>query len=151
MRQVEDLLLVDGAEVALVERLRPFVTVYGTGLVNINAAAPKVLEALALAVASADSGGAVVSLVRKLVGFRDAGLVFEKADYVAMRAVLEQFAALAADEGSVFTAMVAMLTVGSTAFGGTAYGGASPAGEPLLQVEFVWDRESRRFVMWRER
>jgi len=102
-------------------------------------------------VASPERGGAVVSLVRKLAGFREAGLVFEKADYAAMRAELEQFAALTGDEGTVFTAMAAMLTVRSTAFGGTAYGGGSPEGGPVLQVDFVWDAQARRYAMWRER
>lgn len=151
MAHIEELLEVDRVDAALFARLRPFITVQGSGLVNINAAAPTVLEALGMAVASPQSGGAVVSLVRKLAGFRAAGLAFEKADYAAMRAALEQFAALAGDEGSVFTAMAAMLTVHSTAFGGTAFGGMSPSGEPVLQVDFVWDRQARRFVMWRER
>ncbi len=151
MMHVEDLLQVGGVDAALFERLRPFITVHGAGLVNINAAAPAVLETLGMAVASPEGGGAVVSLVRKLAGFREAGLAFEKADYTVMRSALEQFAVLTGDEGRVFTAMAAMLTVCSTAFGGTAYGGVSPAGEPVLQVDFVWDTQARRYAMWRER
>jgi type II secretory pathway component PulK len=151
MAHIEELLAIDRVDAALFDRLRPFITVHGSGLVNINAAAPAVLEALGTAVAPPQSGGAVVSLVRKLVDFREAGLAFEKADYVAMRSALEQFAALEGDEGTVFTAMVAMLSVHSTAFGGTAYRGGPVAGEPVLQVDFVWDTQARRFVMWRER
>jgi type II secretory pathway component PulK len=151
MAQVEDLLQIKGVDAALFARLRPFLTVHGAGLVNINAAAPAVIEVLGKAVAAPESGGAVVSLVRKLTGFREAGLAFEKAEYATMRAALEQFAALAGDEGTVFTAMAAMLTVQSTAFSGTAFGNGSSAGDPALQVDFVWDRQARRFVMWRER
>lgn len=151
MTHVEDLLQVAGVDAALFARLRPFMTVHGSGLVNINAAAPTVIEIVGLAVAAPERSGAVVPLVRKLVGFREAGLAFEKAEYAAMRAALEQFAVLAGDEGTVFTAMVAMLTVRSTAFSGTAYGGGSPAGNAELQVDFVWDTQARRFVMWRER
>ncbi len=151
MMHVEDLLQVGGVDAALFARLRPFITVHGAGLVNINAAAPAVLEMLGTAVASPESGGAVVSLVRKLAGFREAGLAFEKADYAAMRSALEQFAALTGDEGTVFTAMAALLAVRSTAFGATAFGGGSPAGGAVLQVDFVWDSQARRFVMWRER
>lgn len=151
MTQVEDLLQVEGVDVALYARLRPFLTAHGSGLVNINAAASMVLEALGTAVVTPESGGAVVSLVRKLAGFREAGLAFEEAEYAAMRAALEQFTALTGAEGTVFTAMAAMLSVNSTAFSGTAYGGDSLAGGPVLQVDFVWDTQARRFVMWRER
>jgi type II secretory pathway component PulK len=147
---IEDLLEIEGVDAALVERLRSVVTVFGVDLVNINAASPVVLEVLGTAVASEDRREALSSLVRKLVGFRDDGKAFDQADYTAMRKSLDQYAALTGEEGSVFTAMASLLTVRSTAFSGTAFGTVDED-SPLLQVDFVWDTQARRYVMWRER
>jgi len=152
MDNIEALLQIEEVSAALFTRLSPFITVYGSGLVNINAAEPRVLKALATADAPAGSGVVVDSLVQKLVGFREAGLAFEKAaSFADMESALEQFPPLTGDEKNVFKKMVGKATVKSTAFGGTAYGGTPSAGEAAVQVDFVWDRQARRFVMWRER
>ena len=150
MTQVEDLLQVDGVSAALFARLRPFITVHGLKRVNINAASPTVLEAWGKAAAPQVDPGTIVSLVRMIVGFREAGTAFKDEDS------LKQFAnSLPDDEGTAFRAMTSegngIRTFASTAFGGTAYGGGSPEGGPVLQVDFVWDAQARRFVMWRER
>lgn len=155
LKSVEELLLIDGMTEALYARLIPLVTVYGTGLVNINAAQAAVLTVLALAAAGEQQAGngAGASLADKIVRFREAGNAFEKADYAAMRSELERFSPLTSDEGTVFAAMMGALTVRSTAFSGTAYGRYSSAGggNPVLRVEFVWNAQARRGAMWRER
>ncbi len=149
----DELLLVDGMDERLYGRLLPYVTVYGSGLLNINAALPVVLEALG--VYAAGDGGKVLAapvLAGRIVRYREAGNGFKEADYLSIRADLEGFEPLSGDEGPLFTAMAGMLTVRSTAFAGTVFGAVPDAeGRYPMQIDFVWDSEKHRFAMWRER
>jgi len=153
LRSTEELLLIKGVDEDLFHRIEPFITVYGSGLVNINAASATVLESLGVSLSgAAASGAAAASLAARIVRYREAGNAFEKAEYLAIRTALERFDPLTGDEGTVFTAMAGALAVRSTSFGGTAYGGGEHAeGGPAVLVDFVWDAQTRRFVMWRER
>ena len=54
MEVIDELLLVRGFTPAILERLRPFVTLYGDGQVNINTASRTVLRALGLSPEVAD-------------------------------------------------------------------------------------------------
>lgn len=157
LRSVEALLLIPGVDVGLLNRLGPYVTVYGSGKININAASEVVLEALGDSSIGPEqfSGGDSKSLADKIVRFREAGNTFERAVYVEMRTALDQFEPLTPGEGTVFTAMAAQLDVRSEAFGGTVYveddvGPRKGEGARGL-VDFVWDVQVRKFVMWRER
>ncbi len=154
----EALLRVDGMDENRFRQLRPYVTVWGAGLVNINAASEKVLEALGLYAAGERGGGAAaVSLAAKIGRYRAAGNGFEQAAYLSIRTSLEGFEPLNGDEGALLTAMAGMLTVRSTAFGASVLGvttadaGADMAAPLPVQVDFVWDSQARRFAMWRER
>lgn len=150
MAQIEDLLQIKGVDIALYERLRPYITVYGSALVNLNAADARVLESVAISRASDDNRDAARSLVGKLLDFRESGMAFETDDdYATMRATLEQHTALTAQEGTLFAAMAAMVTVQSTAFSGTAFNGSQH--QPAVTVDFVWDADKQNMVMWRER
>lgn len=159
LRSPEELLLVKGVDEGLFRRIQPFMTVYGKGKVNINAASETVLEVLGVAAAQSRelAGGAVAaaSLAAKIVRFREAGNAFEKSDNFNVediRIPLKQFEPLIGDELEVLGDMVASLTDRSDSFGGTAYGGGGSAvAEPTGQIDFVWDVPTRRFVMWRVR
>ena len=157
LRKLEELLLIPGMNVELVKRIQPYVTVFGSGRINLNAASAVVLEVLG----DASTGGvpagegAAASLADKIARFREAGNAFERPVFLEIRMALERFEPLTSDEGAVLTAMASGLDVRSTAFGGTVYAGGSPeAGDDddlAGLVDFVWDAEERSYVMWRER
>ncbi len=134
-------------------RIRPYVTVHGGGMINLNAADAVVLQVLGASVASLDGGAdaerAAAGLVEKIVRTRDGGKAFEKAEYVLIRTALQP---LTVDEEHVLAKMASLLGVRSSAFGGTARleDPEDVDGEPALQVDFVWDVEQRTFVTWRE-
>jgi type II secretory pathway component PulK len=156
LRTLDELLLIPGVDAELVKRLEPYVTVYGSGRININAASVDILEVLGGASAGGlpAGGGSAASLADKIARFREAGNAFERPVYLEIRTALEQFEPLTGDEGAVLTAMASGLDVKSTAFGGTVYAGEGPGAredDDLARlVDFVWDTEERRYVMWRE-
>jgi type II secretory pathway component PulK len=156
LRKLEELLLIPGMDVELVKRIQPYVTVFGSGRINLNAASAVVLEVLGdSSTGGVPAGeGTAASLADKIARFREAGNAFEKPVFLEIRTALERFEPLTSDELAVLTAMASGLDVKSTAFGGTVYAGGSPeAGADDLEglVDFVWDTEERSYVMWRER
>lgn len=160
LRSVDALLLIDGVDDALLETLRPYVTVYGsTRNANINAVPEPVLLSLARYVAGDDvrMQAAAAPLVRKIMQFRSDGHAFEKADGGAsMQAVLEQHGlTLEGSEIGLFRRLVNRMDVKSSLFRATVrvLEGNHVGGDerPLGQLEFVWDSRLRQYVMWRER
>ncbi len=67
---LDELMMIDGITVEFYKELRPFVTIYGAGLININTASPEVLYSLS---ANIDE-----TLAVRLVEYRKEGHAFEK-------------------------------------------------------------------------
>ncbi len=148
---VEDLLRVPEVGSLLFYRVAPYLTVYGSGLVNVNSASERVLVAAARAAAEGRPERVASQLAAKIGRFRQAGHGFEREDYAHMRGQLDGFEKLSPEEDAVFMAMMGQVTVRSTAFRGIAYGGGrGMQGQAPIEVEFVWDRDKREYVMWRE-
>ena len=158
LKSAEELLLVREVGPDLFVRLEPYITVYGSGKVNINTAGPTVLATLGDAV-TGERNPASDSLAAGIVAFRDRGNVFEKADEVGIVRRLQRAGGLADAEVGLLRGIMRYLSVGSTCFRGVitgtpgsmaAGGGADggPSGERT--VTFVFDRTERARLMWRE-
>lgn len=153
---IDELRLVRGMDDALLERLRPYITVYGHGRVNLNTADPRVIEVLALAVGASGFDARVVAehisdyrleghsfsvggsasvirdaVVEALNGFGD-GLTLEQAEVVRRMA-----SGLAAAQG--------------TAYRGVAAGWVDERPRPDRQIEFVVNGLSGWVLYWDER
>jgi len=146
---VAELMAVPGMSREALAGIEPFLTVYGSGKVNINAADAVVLASLG------DGTGAGTSetrnsLANKIVVFRDTGRRFVEPTVKALVGELSDFSVLTPGEMDVFTAMMPELTVGSTCFGGHVIGRhASERGEER-HIEFVFDVPHKCMVSWRE-
>ncbi|MCM8813471.1 MAG: general secretion pathway protein GspK [Candidatus Omnitrophica bacterium] len=106
---VEELRLVRDADAAVLNRIQPYITIYGSGAVNLNEAAAPVLAALALG----------DSLIRKIIRFRCGpdGLFLTEDDrrFSAAAAIvpeLSRIEALTPDEASILSRAVADKIVG---------------------------------------
>jgi hypothetical protein len=125
--------------------------VYGGSLINLNCASEPVLAALA---AACDSGkkeqSTYESLAAKIVDFQVSGNVFDTAEFSAIKTQLSEFAELSSDENNVWSSMVGPnVTTKSSAFRGIS-SGTGEQGNTEVSVEFVFDRDSGRFVYWHE-
>ena len=107
INSLDELLLVKGITPALYLQLKPHVTIYGNGQVNLNTASEAVLQAYKLP----------ESLTQKIVSFRDTGGVFYSVQEVADN--LGQSEALTEDETAALAAAIRknQLTVWSDYFG----------------------------------
>ena len=146
--------LVEGMTAELFARIAPYSTVFGddqgSGLVNLNTAAPTVLRSVALAcgVSEADA------LVKLIMDFRRAGNGFRNGargmvdlwrqlrEFDPSRAML-QGAFLSLGRGN-------MVTVRSTCFGATAEGWVRGETGAVTRIAFVFDRKSGAVRYWRE-
>lgn len=146
---LHELRLVKGMGPDLLARLEPYLTVYGTGKVNINTA-----DAVVLKSAAYECGGqAPVTcelLVSRLLEFRAAGGVFREPDPNVMVRQLGGETALRSDEGSVFMAMMRTITLKSTCFSGKAAGKVKGRATEGRSIAFVFDRERMTPLYWHE-
>jgi type II secretory pathway component PulK len=144
LQSVYELRLIRGVDETLMEQVTPHVTVFGSGKVNINLAAPEVLECVALA-----SGGDSVlseSVARKIVRFREEGRAFTTASGAEISAQLNAAVGLTGAESSLLARMFSYLTVRSSCFCATVTGSTSPG----RAIRFVYDRERRQVLQWQE-
>lgn len=146
---LEELCLVKGCSRELLDRVRPVVTLYGSGKVNINTASPAVLRCLAHRW-QADEDVAE-SLIELIVGFRENGGIFERARATDMKKALGQYSELTGEEASLLAKMDGSVQIVSTHFRGTVTSQVEgePAGE--AKIDFVFDRERQEKVHWYER
>lgn len=158
LQSVEELLLVREVSADLFAALEPYVTVYGSGRVNINTAGPTVLATLGDA-AAGESSPVSESLAGRIVAFRDRGKAFERADAAGIVDVLQRSGGLAAREAALLRKMLRHVTLKSTCFrgvvvgsrrSGEARGTGQGARSGERTVVFVFDRAERTRLMWRE-
>ncbi len=151
-RCVHELLLVKGMHPETFQRLRPFITVFGTGKINLNSAPRPVLLSVARA-AGPEAGPVAESLTDKLAAFQEAGGMFRQATAGVMVSELDRFAGLSADERALFTALLRYATIRSTCFGGQAEGRSRRPGLPEAEtrrISFVINRHTLTIIRWHE-
>lgn len=171
-QSLHELLMVKGVWQEIFFKLKPYMTIYGTGRVNINTADPVVLRCLADSYGSADRS-ICESLVMKIVRFREAGSFFKESSASAIIGQLNELLGLLPAENSLLSEMAKDLTNRSTCFRGIARGkvaeheradlfsgGAVSAfagsvtgkSEPSAErwIEFVFDRERGMMLYWHE-
>lgn len=143
-----ELRLVKGVDAALMGRLAPYVTVFGSGKINLNAASPLVLLCIADA-AGGQQGGVSEALVARIAQYREGGKCFSEPSMAAVMSELSGRSALKPEEQAVLSGMAAWLTLRSTCFRGVASGRAE-GGSARVDVEFVYDREKSSILSWYE-
>ena len=123
LQSVQELLLVTGAELdtELFSRVEPYLTVFGSGRINVNAADVRVLRCCA------EAYPAFRERIEEIIRAREAGQHFE---------TREAFGAFA------------FMTVRSTCFGGVATARLH-GGQGRFKIAFVVDREARK-IFWQE-
>lgn len=151
-----ELLWVKGMTDDIMARVEPYITIYGSGKVNLNTADPVVLQVLMLAAGGNSSTSA--TLLRHLDSFRKSGGVFTSTETTVMTQALGNYRSLTADELSLFSSLLGWVQVRSTCFGGTVlakpYPPAGPATSESLQttrrVAFVYDKVHGTKRYWHE-
>ena len=143
---VAELMLVKGMDRDLFGKLEPYLTVYGSGLINANTAGRVVLTSLALSVGVGDLA-TCRSLVDRMMAIREGGSVFRSKGEVA---AWQQTGSLPPVEAMVFGRMAITLDVRSTCFRGAVQGEVE--GQPVEQsrIVFVYDRKHKAKVHWYE-
>lgn len=143
---VEELLLIEGFTEEIYRRIEPWVTVWGSGVININTAEPVVLRALAMWAGAGDAEMAR-SVADKIARARQEGVVFRsKADVAAWAAA----GVLSPPEGALFRRMAVGMDVQSTGFRGEARGiaGGTPSAE--RRIIFGFERSTGKKCFWYE-
>ncbi len=148
MRSMAELRMVKGMDVELYARLVPYLTVYGSGNINLNCATEPVIVALALACAGEDADvDACESLARKIVEFQK-GYGFRTDDDI--KNPPEDLELTHIERTLYGYISPGNLGISSTAFRGIS-SGVDDDGEHLeMSVEFVCDANDGQFVYWRE-
>ena len=144
-----ELLLVKGMGKELFSKIEPYVTIFGTGKINVNTADATVLASAAYSCGG--QAGVCESLVAKLMVFRRGGNVFHVPDAALMTRQLNDVTPLGINEKNLLTAMMGTLTIRSTCFGGTATGRVTGGKAEQDRIEFVFDRERMTKLYWYER
>jgi general secretion pathway protein K len=149
MRILRELLLVKGMDCNVLDRVSPHLTVYGSGKINLNTAGKAVLSAMAEAAGGRDSA-ACVSLADKVIAARAGGNDFSGTSAAGVISSVKASSALTAEEEVLLSGMMRHGTLRSSCFGGIAMGRAS-AGGAVSEIEFIFDREQKKIVYWREK
>ena len=147
---VREALLVKGMGYGLFLRLEPYMTVYGTGKVNINTAGAVVMKSVAYS-CGGQNPVTCESFVAKLMAFRSAGGVFREPAFGTMAGQLGGGTGLRGEEASLFEKIMGVGTHRSTCFGGTAYGNVKGHETAQSRIDFVFDRERMSKLYWHER
>lgn len=147
-QSIHELRFVRGISGEVFDRLRPHVTVFGTGKVNINTAGGRVLRAVAAA--GGGEPGLCASLADKLVQVRGqvAGSAVREPGTADVARRLSEEAGLSAAEQGVLGRMMGYLTLEGSCFGGTAEGWIP--GGTVARVDFVFDRAKGTRLYWHE-
>lgn len=145
---LHELLLVKGVTGGLFSRVRPYLTVYGDGKVNMNTASAPVLTCVALASGAGEE--AAFSLASKIVDFTRSGGRFEEHNFEAVRRILSESGDITVDENNALSRCFEKLAVSSEYLRGRSYGLVS--GKPKFDriIEFVIKKSDGRLVFWSE-
>lgn len=150
-QSVRELLLIKGVDEELLNRIAPYLTVFGSANVNLNVADQLVLESVARGSArGAYSSDVCRSVARAIVAYRRAGNSFKEASHPAIRDNLDEFSQLSAEEKSVLSRMMPSVDITSSSFRGTALGYLGERENEDWRIEFVCDASTGDFVYWRE-
>ncbi|MBF0570106.1 MAG: general secretion pathway protein GspK [Candidatus Omnitrophica bacterium] len=147
--RIDELLLVKGISKDVYEKLRPFVTIYGDGRININTASKEVLLALGLDVPVADK----LLKTRRGQDGQDATLddhIFLKTFDIASE--VNAFIALEAKEASQLDAMngAGILCTESTVYSFISRVPASGGGY-ARSIEVVFNAAKNKYEYWYEK
>lgn len=145
-QSLDELLLVKGMSDVLFQKLKPFITIFGTGKVNINTASPVVLACLGEGSGGGDRADCRL-LADKVDRFRTAGNAFTDPSVAAQ---LVAFVQITPIEKTVLARMMGGLAIKSSCFGGIAAGKAVADGTEDRQIEFVFDRQRGVKLYWHE-
>lgn len=138
-----------GMEDRAFARVRDKLTTFELPSVNVNTAAPELLEAL-FGSAGAKDSFAAANLVARIRAFREAGNFFTSAE---SRAIAKSLGGLPADEAAVLDYCSARLTVASDIFSGVAEAADAShweAGSPPRKAHFTYNRKTLSFLRWVE-
>jgi type II secretory pathway component PulK len=129
--------------------IAPYLTVEGSGRINLNTASEPVLRA-AFQVVSAGDGGAAARLMGRMMTHRRAGYFFTAATAAGIG---RDLGGLPADEATLLGRVESYVTVQSAAVSGIAE--ATPAvawaaGRRGGRAHFTWNRAQARFTRWVE-
>jgi len=150
-QSVRELLLIKGIDEELLNRIAPYLTVFGSANVNLNVADQLVLESVARgSVRGGYSPDVCRSLARTIVAYRRAGNSFKVASGDTIRDNLDEFSQLSAEEKSVLSRMMPSVDITSSSFRGTARGYLGERENEDWRIEFVCDASTGDFVYWRE-
>ena len=149
---VHELLLVKGIKPEIYQQLMPYITIFGSGKININTADEKVLFA-AIYASSGMARNECQTLAQKIVRLRQNGKVFDSSDAFAIIKRLEENFTLNPVEKSALGAFLGsgMVTVKSSCFRGISTGLAGSNGKEFSKktVNFVINRTGR-ILLWNE-
>lgn len=148
-QSLHELLLVKGVGCDLFSKLKRYLTIYGTGKVNINTAQPMVLRCLADSCGKGDRATAE-SLIIKIVQFREAGNAFMEAGAPAIIGQLNDFVELLPGEKSLLSGMMGAVTIRSACFRGVAEGKVTGRQTADSRITFVFDRDLGVKLYWYE-
>lgn len=145
-QSLHELLLVKGINPVLFAKIKPYVTLFGTGKININTADLMVL----VCAAEASGGGdrAACRLLADKVGrFRAAGNVFTDPSVLGR---LNAFVETTPIEKTILARMMGGLTIRSSCFGGIAGGKMPGSSTEDRRIEFIFDRQQGVKLYWHE-
>ena len=155
MESLDELLLVKGMTPRLLDRLRPFVTIYGdTRAVNLNTAGPTVLRSLAMAKPGSD-GTRAGALVERILDVRGSGQSFRSADKRVLRQALYGPGIRAPAEQEEWVLLEwamnhRLVSVQSRQFCGISIGCSGRGGPVRQRIGFVLDQQRDGVVGWHE-
>ena len=147
-RLLEELLLVKGISESVFDRIRPSLTVYGSGKVNINTADRVVLRCIAMR--WTDESDTASSLLKKIEAFRESGNVFEPSGESDLVGTLDEFNELNNDERELLAKMEWSVQFKSTFFRGVVEAWTGDRRAADGRIEFVFDKERGEKVYWHE-
>jgi len=146
----EELLLVKGVSRALFNKVKDHITIYGSGVVNINTAGAIVLRSLGL---SEETAGMIVDFRSAKTGNEGASSVNVFEDTAKITALLTEKGSLSTEESGKIGSLISknLISVRSDNFSGIAIGkmggNTSQAGS---RIAFVFDRKNNAIRYWRE-
>ena len=148
---LDELALVRGVAGEVFERIIPYLTVYGSGRVNINTAAEVVLAGLLDTVLPGDPT-VVDGLVGKVAEFRAEGGVFHSSARARLVADLARYRRLARQEENALSRLAnsGLIDVRSTHMRGEAVGWTDSRDAGASRIEFIFDRRTGTVRYWHE-
>ncbi|MDD4869650.1 MAG: type II secretion system protein GspK [Kiritimatiellae bacterium] len=145
-QSLHELLLVKKVSSDLFLKLKPYITIYGTGKVNINTADPIVLVCMGEAGGGGDRATCRL-LADKIARFRAGGNTFTDPSITTQ---LNAFVKIEPVEKTVLSRMMGGLAIKSSCFGGIAGGKTLGSSMEDRQIEFVFDRQRGVKLYWHE-